>query len=138
MFKRIKKLENKIQELETEIEKLNNELDKLIKQNSRLVERKTKVSAMRDKDISESKIEIEKKKNEKRLKVMREKKGFYDFDWKHERKSWKAAYNTIYFNIGENCLFELVKDGLFKKTEIQVFLENICRRTLKATTSNEN
>lgn len=119
----IQGLKNKIQEIESEIEKLNSECDELIKKSSWLVERQAKTIAMRDKDVSESKVEIEKKKNEKRFKVMREKKGLYGFDWKHERKSWKAACNTIYFDIGENYLFELVKDGLFKKTEISQFLE---------------
>jgi competence CoiA-like predicted nuclease len=121
--KLIQELKNKIQELEDEIEKLNNEWDELIKKNSRLVQRQAKILEERDEEIRESKIEIEKKKNEKRFKIMREKKGLYSFEWKHERKSWKAAYNTIYFDIGENYLFELVKEGLFKKTDIQVFLE---------------
>jgi len=118
----IQELKNKIQVIETEIEKLKREWDELIRQNSRLTERQAKVKAIRDKDISDSKIEIEKKKNEKRFKVMREKKGLYGFDWKHERKSWKAAYNAIYFDIGETYLFELVKDRLFKKIEIKDFL----------------
>lgn len=119
----IQALHKKIHDIETEIEKLNNELDELIKQNSRLLLRKANFSEMRDKEISESKIEIEKRKNEKRFNVMKEKKGLYVFDWKHERKSWKATYNTIFFDIGETYLFELVKDGLFKKTDIKVFLE---------------
>lgn len=126
----IQELTNKIQELETEIEKLNNEWDELIKEKSRLVQRQAEVTAMRDKDIIESKIEIEKNKNEKRFKVMREKKGLYQFDWKHERKSWKEANNTIYFDIGDTYLFELVKDGLFKKTEIKVFLEKYLQSTM--------
>lgn len=119
----VEELTRKIQTIESEIEKLNDEWDVLIKASSLLVERQAKTIAIRDKDISESKVEIEKKKKEKRIKAMREKKGLYTFDWKHERKSWKAAYNTIYFDIGETYLFERIKDGLFKKTEISQFLE---------------
>lgn len=121
--KLVKELKNTIQEVEKEIEKLNEERDELTTQNCRLVEMQTKILAQRDKEISDSKIEIEMKKNEEGFKVMRQKKGLYGFDWKHERKSWKVACKTIYFDIGETYLFELVKDGLFKKIEINEFLE---------------
>ncbi len=55
---------------------------------------------------------------------MKEKKGLYTFEWKHERKSWQVADNTIYFDIGENYLFEKVSNGVLKKTIISDFLAN--------------
>lgn len=127
----IQELKNKIQAIETDIETFNNNWDELIKQNSRLLERQAKIVLMRDKDISRLKDEVEKRKNEKRYKAMRENRGLYGVDWKYERKCWKAACNPIFFDIGETYLFELVRDGLFKKIDIKEFIDNIIRHNTK-------
>ncbi len=127
--KLIQELKNTIQEIEIEIDALNDDWDQLIKQNSKLVERQASLFELRDRDISNSQYEIEKKKNEKRFEVMREKKGLYNFDWKHERKSWKSAFKPVYFDIGESYLFEMVEDGLFKKIEIVNFLQRYLGKT---------
>lgn len=119
----IQELESKIQGLERDLENLNSERNELIKVRSWLIERQAKTIAEKDRYVNETKVEIEKKKNDKRLKVMREKKGLYRFEWKHERKSWRAAFCTIYFDIGEPYLFELMRDGLLKKRDIRQFLE---------------
>lgn len=125
----IQELKTKIQETKIEIDKLNDDWDQLIGENSLLVEQQARLFALADKDLSNSQQEIEKRKNEKRFEVMREKKGLYNFDWKHERKSWKSAFSPVYFDIGESYLFEMVEDGLFKKVEIVDFLGWYLKKT---------
>jgi competence CoiA-like predicted nuclease len=117
-----KELKLKIESIQNEILQLDNEWNELIKQNSRLTERKAKVSQVKTQDVLESILEIEKKKNDQRFKIMKEKKGLYTFEWKHERKSWQVADNAIFFDIGESYLFEKVSDGIFKKTIISEFI----------------
>jgi len=54
---------------------------------------------------------------------MTENKGLYYFDWKHERKSWQVSIKRIYFDIGDDYLFEKFRDGLLKKICIADFLK---------------
>lgn len=119
----VQELKILIQMIEEELVKQNKCLKDLEKENALLVEKKATKITMRDVKIRESQIEIEKDRDNRRLKIMREKKGLYRFDWKHKRKSWQVANNTIYFDFGEAYLFEVVKDGLFKKIEEKDFLK---------------
>jgi hypothetical protein len=114
----------KMQAVENEIEQIINEWDELIQQMSHLTVEQARIIDEKEKDLTKLKRKIEKKKNEQRFKIMKEKKGLYTFEWKHERKSWRAANNPIYFDIGENYLFEKLRDGVFKKTMITEFLKN--------------
>jgi len=66
--------------------------------------------------------EIEDYKNEQyqvddriRGEIMKEYKGLYGFTWKRERKSWKKARKTIYFDIGEDYLFKLQYEDQVQK-----------------------
>lgn len=116
-------LENKIQTTECEVLKLEDEWDDLIKQESILTERQARLKEEQKEVILKSKIEIEIESKNKRFQIMKEKKGQYYYEWKHERKSWLAAESPIYFDIGENYLFEKISPGTFKKTLIIEFLE---------------
>lgn len=123
--KLITELEKKIHEIETELIKLKNFLDDLKTQKTKLIELKNIQSENYKAVIGKSEMEIDRKKQERRLKVMKEKKGLYTFEWRYERKSWKAANKNIYFDIGEIYLLEQIGEGLFRKIEKTQFLDNL-------------
>ena len=121
--KLLKELQLKIQVTGDEIIELISEWDELIKQSSYLVERQAKTVTMRDEYEKQFTVKVERGKSDQRFKIMKENKGLYTYYWKHERKSWDAACMPIFFDIGETYLFEKLTDGVFKKTDINEFLE---------------
>ena len=112
----------KIQETEKEINQLDNDWNELLKKQGTLQIRKEKTLLVINKELELSKQAIEKEKNDKKFKIMKEKKGRYTFGWKYERKSWQAANSIIYFDSGEDYLFEKISDSVFKKITRQDFL----------------
>jgi competence CoiA-like predicted nuclease len=121
-----KELEHKIKSLEIEIIQLNSSWDNLLKLNSQLKAKKDILCNNHDTDVAEFRRQVEKKRNNQRSKVMKEKKGCYDYWWKHERKSWRASKSTIFFDIGEKYLLEKISDGNFRKIVVSEFLEKYC------------
>lgn len=120
----IQELKNKIQEHEIENEKLRQEQNELEYKHSRLIERKDTSITELEKEYNAEKLEIEKKAKSNRIKIMFEKKGLFTYDWKHERKSWKAANTLIYFDTGEPYLFERLKEGVFRKISKPEFIKH--------------
>jgi competence CoiA-like predicted nuclease len=132
---RIDKLNNSIKEiisttLDVCILDIENEAENLRKANEELTieydvlyARLEKIIKLKYKEVLEYEEEIEKEKKEKRFKIMKENKGLYYFDWKHERKSWQVSIKPIYFDIGEDYLLEKLRDGLFQKISIVDFLK---------------
>lgn len=118
-----KTLEAYIINIEKEAENLRIENDELTIEYDILYARLEKIIALKNKEVQEYEEEIEKEKKEKRFEIMKENKGLYYFDWKHERKSWKVSTKPIFFDIGEDYLFEKLRDGLFKKISIADFLK---------------
>src|SRR5690606_8708653 len=116
-------LKSKIQDLESQIHSLNIELDDLIEENGKQEIQQMIDLLEKEKEFTKAKKEIEKVKNQDIFKAMREKKGFYLLNWKHERKSWKAASKTIYFDLGESNLYELINDDLLKRIDKSAFIE---------------
>lgn len=112
----------KINENVKAVASLNDEWDDLIVEVSK--HRNHLRSLQQDKDDEENQMQadMEREKKEKKSKIMREKKGLYTFDWKHERKTWKAANVPLFFDIGEDYLFQKVNQGVFKKVSITDFL----------------
>lgn len=66
-------------------------------------------------DVERSKKEIVREIRAKKFDVMRKMKGRYFFNWKHERRSWQAASEPIFFDIGEEYLFKKVSDNMVIK-----------------------
>lgn len=116
-------LKSKIQDLESQIHSLNIELDDLIEENGKQEIQQMIDLLEKEKEFTKAKKEIEKVKNQDIFKAMRKKKGFYLLNWKHERKSWKAASKTIYFDLGESNLYELINDDLLKRIDKSAFIE---------------
>ena len=120
--KLLQELKTKFNEIENDIKQLNNEHNILINKGSFLLDQQSRVQDEKESEIKESIIQIDINKREQRFKIMKENKGLYSFDWKHERKSWKVANCNIFFDIGEEYLLEKIKDGYFKKITIIDFL----------------
>jgi len=109
--------------IENEAENLRKENEELTIEYDVLYARLEKTIKLKYKEVQEYEEEIEKEKKEKRFEIMKENKGLYYFDWKHERKSWKVSIKPIYFDIGEDYLLEKLRDGLFRKISIVDFLK---------------
>lgn len=116
-----KALKDRILNLENEMIKNKNESQELIEQMNLLIARQARMNTEIKMELLDATTQIEKVKTDQRYKIMKEKKGLYVCDWKYERKTWKAANNVIYFDIGQDYLFE--KHGeVFKKIMIHDFL----------------
>lgn len=77
-----------------------------------------------DEEEEKSKKIIKRDLEEKKSKIMQENKGKYNFEWRHERKTWKAAKMPIYFDIGKDYLFLKTSDGTFKKVTNTEFMNH--------------
>ena len=71
------------------------------------------------KQKEEEKLEYEKEKG----RIMRTYKGQYTFLWKRERKSWSETTCPVYFDIGEDYLFERTGPNSLTKISIETFME---------------
>jgi hypothetical protein len=116
---------NEITLIDKEIVQLNDDLNLLSIERGTLTTRIISVTHEKISEVEKSKNIIELKAKEQQSKIMKEKKGLYTFEWKHERKSWQAANSIIYFDIGAQYLFEKSSDGLFKKITISEFLKQV-------------
>lgn len=123
----IDKLQEKIQSLLIKKSDLNMALDELIHKKSALNLNKGKTKIKVEADLK-TEMEIpEKNYKEQRFTIMKEYKGLYYFNWKHERKSWKASLSRIYFDIGEDYLLLQVKPDTLKKISVADFLKETKR-----------
>lgn len=117
-----KEIEISICEIENKISIATNNYNSLVSKINKLSQTKESIKEEEESKIANTNEKIEKEKKRKRFKVMRENKGLYTFAWKYERKTWRAANCPIYFDVGENYLFEKISNGVFKKTMIDDFL----------------
>ncbi|MCL6260644.1 hypothetical protein M3O96_16185 [Aquiflexum sp. TKW24L] len=122
--KLLEHLKQKAQELHTKVQQLNSEWDELIVAKNNITARKEKTKIAQAKYFIESKKEIEKEASEKRFKIMKDQKGIYTFEWKRERKSWQDAEAPIYFDFGDNYLYEKIREEIFKRIPVQEFIEH--------------
>ena len=72
-----------------------------------------------------AKKELERKHEKDKWEIMGENKGLYRFRWKREHKAWRAAFRPIFFDIGQDYLFEKMDDMSFRKVRIEEFIKNI-------------
>jgi hypothetical protein len=68
----------------------------------------------------------------RKFALMREMKGSYYFQWKHERRTWQVANEPIFFDIGESYLFRKVNDNLVVKITIEEFMKTYGALNYKA------
>lgn len=115
-------LELLVREINEGIEKLNIEWEELILESNRLTLKQEELKVEEQEYIAASLINLGKDTQDKRHLIMRNNKGRYFFEWKHERKSWKAANCSVFFDTGEDFLFERTANDVFKKTLIRAFL----------------
>ena len=50
--------------------------------------------------------DLEQKNENDKWKIRMENKGLYRYKWKREHKAWRAASRPVFFDIGEDYLFE--------------------------------
>jgi competence CoiA-like predicted nuclease len=112
----------KISKLKVDREKLKLQYAEFIDHEAAIVRRKEKAISANKKEMEELQSDIIKEKQAARSKIMNKKKGLYTFQWLHERKSWAESAKPLYFDIGEDYLFERIGNGLFKKIILIDFL----------------
>jgi len=91
------------------------ELDEL---DNEMINFQKREEIVRDSMQEESGKELERN----RLNAMKRWKGLYGFRWKNERKSWSETGCPVFFDIGEEYLFQRVTPNTLKKVSISTFL----------------
>jgi hypothetical protein len=116
-------LENRIQFIKQELNELQFSDRELVSEKDILLDELHRLNQEKKETVSVLQKELEKQGKIRQSKVMRDKKGLYLYSWKNERKCWRASHTSIFFDIGEDYLFEKIERGLFKKVLISSFLE---------------
>ncbi|WP_291125068.1 hypothetical protein [Flavobacterium sp. UBA6031] len=116
-------LDTCISTIEKDLSKLSEEKEELTNKVSAQRTRLEKAKIQRDKEIIEYEAEFKQENEEKKFEAMKKHKGFYYFDWKHERKTWLVSDKPIFFDIGKDYLFQKVQNGVLKKISIDDFLK---------------
>lgn len=116
-------LKNKTEKIDEEIKTLCQNIKQLKKEQKDLMKKQTSELNYRREKIETYKNQQKEKMDNHITYTMRKFKGHYGFEWKYERKSWQEANCPIFFDIGEKYLFELVKDGIFRKIDKNKFIE---------------
>lgn len=93
----------------------------LTKQQKQKLDIKTMLEAKKSEEVSLAKKKLALEIKQKRLEIMSESKGLYSFEWKHERTTWRVAAKPLFFDIGEDYLFEKIDDNLFRKMKLDEF-----------------
>lgn len=75
-------------------------------------------------ELDDEERERYKAEEEEKYRIMKKYKGQYEFSWKHERRSWSNASCKIYFDIGEDFLFQLEYSSQVKKISKSEFINN--------------
>ena len=93
----------------------------------KLYDLSVKIKEMETSEIEEhskfaQKIELEHK--EDRVRIMKNYKGLYFYDWKHRRKSWDYSERKIFLDF-EKHIFEIVDERTLKKIEKSDFIDLI-------------
>jgi hypothetical protein len=118
--------------LDQEIQKANHRLSSLESQlqteNKTLIELSSKleiIKADEEKEIEFTKKEHHDERYSERGKIMNTYKGNYSYKWKNERKTWRYARHSIYFDVGDGTLFKRKEIGLFLRFTFQEFMNQI-------------
>lgn len=123
--------EKLLQRLELKINRTGEELEQLeIEYNNRVYVREAIKNRLERKNseygsnLAEEKNDIEKEYNEIRFKAMKEHKGMYTFEWKRRRKSWHDASAPIYFDFGDDFVYEKIREDLFRRMTVEEFISH--------------
>lgn len=108
---------------EDELLKLNIQIEELTDKIQRQTKKLDDTRIQSDNEIVEYEVEFKQESQEKKYEAMKKHKGFYYFEWKHERKTWLVSDKPIFFDIGEDYLFQKVNSGVLKKITISDFLK---------------
>jgi competence CoiA-like predicted nuclease len=109
-------------ELEKQVESIYSEIWPLQAKVNQLESNIKAFKAEKEKEVEDYKNEQYQADDRIRAEIMKEYKGLYGFTWKHERRSWKEARKTIYFDIGEDYLFKLQYEDQVQKISKAEFI----------------
>lgn len=79
----------------------------------------------KDEKLQTALEDLEQKNENDKWKIRMENKGLYRYKWKRENKAWRVASRPIFFDIGEDYLFEKMDDNLFRKVPIEEFIKSV-------------
>jgi peptidoglycan hydrolase CwlO-like protein len=69
--------------------------------------------------------DLEQKNENDKWKIRMENKGLYRYKWKRENKAWRAASRPVFFDIGEDYLFEKIDNNSFRKVRMEEFIKSV-------------
>ena len=69
--------------------------------------------------------DLEQKNENDKWKIRMENKGLYRYKWKREHKAWRAASRPVFFDIGEDYLFEKIDNNSFRKVRMEEFIKSV-------------
>jgi competence CoiA-like predicted nuclease len=118
-------LNERIGELKSNFELLQNKWEDLIEDQIQLQSQKYIEEAMNAEIFKQAITTHEKTMNEKKSKIMIEKKGLYEYEWRRERKSWANSNCPVYFDFGDGFLFERINDRYLRKVEKKDFISRL-------------
>ena len=113
----------RITSLEKEIETLKIEFENLSAEYDELCDEFEKTNKEIDEETKKYEAEAKKEYQDRKFKIMKNYKGLYHFHWKHERKTWLVSEKNVFFDIGEDYLFQRVDENTLKKISILDFLK---------------
>lgn len=96
-----------------------------------LVDQRTQIEASRALEIETRSAEILKIKRNKCLVVEREMRDLYTFEWRNERKSWRAASCPVFFDLGKEYLYQRMDYNTLKKVQKLPFLDELLLNKFK-------
>lgn len=82
----------------------------------------TKTEKSKTQELDDEEHERDRAKEEEKHRIMKKYKGQYEFNWKHERRSWSNASCKIYFDTGEDFLFYLEYSSQVRKISKLTFM----------------
>lgn len=69
-------------------------------------------------------IAMERHHKEKGFEIMKKYKGFYNYNWKHKRKSWEFSNKKIYLDF-ENAIFKIINEYTLEKMTKEEFIYTV-------------
>jgi competence CoiA-like predicted nuclease len=116
-------LQNTISQIEKDILTDDEQWDGFLAEQSDLRIKKGTLEMRMADEVPIARREVVQDIKDRKFSFMREMKGRYYFQWKHERRTWQVANEPIYFDIGESYLFKKVSDNLVVKVTIEDFMK---------------
>jgi competence CoiA-like predicted nuclease len=114
------KIEALEEELNGMLDKLGDLQMKLSYENSQYLKEVNNINEKRSKDLEA----IQKQKEQSKINIMKQYKGYYSYSWKHRRKSWDFTTKNVFLDFGSH-LFAIIDGETLKKVERNNLIQQI-------------